>query len=181
MDFVVSFVVNNNFVCVWLSYCHSVAVSSVRYTKHCVDGQPSEHSLWHTLVWCCWADRLWQQCPNRNWLALLLMTSDITRLVDVLLILRVSWTTKLWWRYLPSVQHNSPWRRCWFGKRALLCAAYHFEGTFVRGLSFWGHFCARPIILRAILRVILHFEGTMGNNIFAYLKRKQYNYDLNII
>ena len=25
-----------------------------------------------------------------------------------------------------------------------------------------GHFCARPIILRALLRVILHFEGTMG-------------------
>ena len=24
------------------------------------------------------------------------------------------------------------------------------------------HFCARPIILRALLRVILHFEGTMG-------------------
>ena len=23
-----------------------------------------------------------------------------------------------------------------------------------------GHFCARPIILRALLRVILHFEGT---------------------
>ena len=44
-----------------------------------------------------------------------------------------------------------------------------------------GHFCARPIILRALLRVILHFEGTMGNNIFSYLKRKQYNYDLNII
>ena len=79
VDFVVSFVVNNNFVCVWLSYCHSVTVSSVRYTKHCVDGQPSEHSLWHTLVWCCLADRLWQQCPNRNWLALLLMTSDITQ------------------------------------------------------------------------------------------------------
>ena len=29
---------------------HSVTVSSVRYTKHCVDGQPSEHSLWHRLV-----------------------------------------------------------------------------------------------------------------------------------
>ena len=25
-----------------------------------------------------------------------------------------------------------------------------------------GHFCVRPIILRALLRVILHFEGTMG-------------------
>ena len=25
-----------------------------------------------------------------------------------------------------------------------------------------GHFCARPIILRVLLRVILHFEGTMG-------------------
>ena len=25
-----------------------------------------------------------------------------------------------------------------------------------------GHFCALPIILRALLRVILHFEGTMG-------------------
>ena len=25
-----------------------------------------------------------------------------------------------------------------------------------------GHFCARPIILRALLCVILHFEGTMG-------------------
>ena len=24
-----------------------------------------------------------------------------------------------------------------------------------------GHFCARSIILRALLRVILHFEGTM--------------------
>ena len=24
-----------------------------------------------------------------------------------------------------------------------------------------GHFCARPIILRALLRVILHFEGTI--------------------
>ena len=33
-----------------LTHCHSVTVSSVRYTKHCVDGQPSEHSLWHTLV-----------------------------------------------------------------------------------------------------------------------------------
>ena len=25
-----------------------------------------------------------------------------------------------------------------------------------------GHFCARYIILRGLLRVILHFEGTMG-------------------
>ena len=25
-----------------------------------------------------------------------------------------------------------------------------------------GHFCARPITLRALLRVILQFEGTMG-------------------
>ena len=25
-----------------------------------------------------------------------------------------------------------------------------------------GHFCARSIILRELLRVILHFEGTMG-------------------
>ena len=25
-----------------------------------------------------------------------------------------------------------------------------------------GHFCARSIILRALLRAILHFEGTMG-------------------
>ena len=25
-----------------------------------------------------------------------------------------------------------------------------------------GHFCARPIMLRALLRVILHFEDTMG-------------------
>ena len=25
-----------------------------------------------------------------------------------------------------------------------------------------GHFCARSIVLRALLRVILHFEGTMG-------------------
>ena len=41
---------DNAFVGAWLSYCHSVTVSSVRYTKHCVDGQPSEHSLWHTLV-----------------------------------------------------------------------------------------------------------------------------------
>ena len=24
-----------------------------------------------------------------------------------------------------------------------------------------GHFCARPNILREVLRVILHFEGTM--------------------
>ena len=32
-----------------------LTVSSVRYTKHCVEGQPSEHSLWHTLVWCCLA------------------------------------------------------------------------------------------------------------------------------
>ena len=31
----------------------SVTVSSVRYTNHCVDGQPSEHSLWHTLVMSC--------------------------------------------------------------------------------------------------------------------------------
>ena len=37
--------VDNAFVGVWLSYCHSVTVSSVRYTKHCVDGQPSEHSF----------------------------------------------------------------------------------------------------------------------------------------
>ena len=45
--------VDNAFVGVWLSYCHSVTVSSVRYTKLCVDGQPSEHSLWHTLVTSC--------------------------------------------------------------------------------------------------------------------------------
>ena len=31
----------------------TVTVSSVRYTNHCVDGQPSEHSLWHTLVMSC--------------------------------------------------------------------------------------------------------------------------------
>ena len=45
------------------------------------------------------------------------------------------------------------------------------KGTFVRGLY----------ILRAPLRVILHFEGTMEKITCAYLKRKQYNYDLNII
>ena len=45
--------VDNAFVGAWLSYCHSVTVSSVRYTKLCVDGQPSEHSLWHTLVTSC--------------------------------------------------------------------------------------------------------------------------------
>ena len=47
-----------------------------------------------------------------------------------------------------------------------------------------GSFCARPIILRALLRVILNFEGTMRKiTLFAYpyLKRKQYNYDLNVI
>ena len=33
-----------------LAFDLSVTVSSVRYMKHCVDGQPSEHSLWHTLV-----------------------------------------------------------------------------------------------------------------------------------
>ncbi len=44
-----------------------------------------------------------------------------------------------------------------------------------------GHFCARSIILRALLRVILHFEGIMGKITSVYLKRKQYNYDLNII
>ena len=31
----------------------TVTVSSVKYTKHCVDGQPSEHSLGHTLVTSC--------------------------------------------------------------------------------------------------------------------------------
>ena len=25
-----------------------------------------------------------------------------------------------------------------------------------------GHFCARSIILRALLRAVLHFEGTVG-------------------
>ena len=45
------------------------------------------------------------------------------------------------------------------------------KGTFVRCLSFWGHFYAWFYILRA----------QWENNIFAYLKRKQYNYDLNII
>ena len=64
--------VDNAFVGIWLSYCHSVTVSSVRYTKHCVDGQPSEHSLWHTLVWCCLDYRRWKQCRNQIWLALLL-------------------------------------------------------------------------------------------------------------
>ena len=45
-----------------------------------------------------------------------------------------------------------------------------------------GHFCARFIILRALLPVILHFECAIGkNSISAYVKRKQYNYDLNII
>ena len=34
---------DNNFVCVRLYFCHSVIVSSVTYTKHCVDGQPSGH------------------------------------------------------------------------------------------------------------------------------------------
>ena len=44
------------------------------------------------------------------------------------------------------------------------------------------HFYARSIILRTLLRVFLHFEGTIEkNNISAYLKRKQYNYDVNII
>ena len=37
--------VDNAFVGVLLSCNHSVTVSSVRYTKHCVDGQPSEHSF----------------------------------------------------------------------------------------------------------------------------------------
>ena len=37
--------VDNAFVGVLLSYCHSVTVSSVRYTKHCVDGQPSKLSF----------------------------------------------------------------------------------------------------------------------------------------
>ena len=37
----------------YLTVTVSSAVSSVRYTKHCVDGQPSEHSLWHTLVTSC--------------------------------------------------------------------------------------------------------------------------------
>ena len=60
---------------------HSVTLSSIRYTKHCIDGQPSEHSLWHTrdVVWYCLADRRWQQCRKQNMLALLLMTSEITR------------------------------------------------------------------------------------------------------
>ena len=77
----------------------SVTVSSVRYTKHCVDGQPGEHFLWHTLVKCCLADRLWQRCRNQNILAPLLMPSDITVcgtvLVDVVLIVHVSRTTKI--------------------------------------------------------------------------------------
>ena len=37
--------VDNGFVGVRLYYCHSATVSSVRYTKHCVDGQPSEYSF----------------------------------------------------------------------------------------------------------------------------------------
>ena len=63
--------VDNAFVGVCLSYCHSVTVSSVRYTKLCVDGQPSEHCLWHTLMWCCLDDRRWTRA--------IVMTSDITR------------------------------------------------------------------------------------------------------
>ena len=35
-----------------------------------------------------------------------------------------------------------------------------------------GHFCARPIILRALLRVILHFEGTMGKWHICLPKKK---------
>ena len=44
----------------------------------------------------------------------------------------------------------------------------HFSSVFARiergqGADLGkGHFCARPIILRALLRGILHFEGTMG-------------------
>ena len=35
-----------------------------------------------------------------------------------------------------------------------------------------GHFCARPIILRALLRVILHFEGTLGKLHICLPKKK---------
>ena len=35
-----------------------------------------------------------------------------------------------------------------------------------------GHFCARPIILRVLLRVILHFEGTMGKLHICLPKKK---------
>ena len=35
-----------------------------------------------------------------------------------------------------------------------------------------GHFCARPIILRALLRAILHFEGTMGKLHICLPKKK---------
>ena len=50
----------------------------------------------------------------------------------------------------------------------LLTCLYHFSSVYARiergqGADLGkGHFCARPIILRALLRVILHFEGTMG-------------------
>ena len=65
--------VDNASVGVWLSYCHSGTVSSVRYTKHCVDGHPSEHSLSlivaHTRVVLFTLDdrrRRWKQSQCRN-------------------------------------------------------------------------------------------------------------------
>ncbi len=36
-----------------------------------------------------------------------------------------------------------------------------------------GHFCARPIILRALLRVILHFEGTMEKITYLQVPKKK--------
>ena len=59
---------------------------------HCQFGKVHEALCWWStkrtffcgrhswVVWCCFADRRWQQsCRNQNSLALLLMTSDITR------------------------------------------------------------------------------------------------------
>ena len=74
--------------------------------------------LWQTLVWCCFADRRWQQCRNQNRLELLLMTSDITRyrmctvLVDIVLILHVSRTTKITVTLFTIIStYSPPWRQ----------------------------------------------------------------------
>ena len=45
-----------------------------------------------------------------------------------------------YYSFLPRIEkgHGAAW-----GKRALSRAELHFEGTFARGIAFWGHFRAR--------------------------------------
>ena len=70
------------------------------------------------VVWCCLDDRRWKQCRNQNRLALLLWLRTLLgtkrvpyMLVDVVLILHASLTTKITVALFTIISTYSPWRQ----------------------------------------------------------------------